>query len=505
MAIFTGNINLLVAAPMLQDAFVDKNGSPMAGGTITCYHDNARTILKNWYYQSSNFADAEGNYTYSTLPNPLTLSAAGTITDINGVDTIPFFYPYDENDDTIRDPYYITIVNHFNTNQITRPNFPFLGAQIVPTNEVDDSINNLIINGSFWRNIQPNSLGITPFTSVTLGTNTVVAPSQHDALRLPDIQFFASNNSGADTATFTPFPLGFGQPASPALLPEYYLSHASNAGSGVVQRAYFFPIATHINNLDEVPFTFSILGQTGGGASSTITIFILQDPGTGGTTPNPSGIELGTITLSTTWQQYSFTGIFPSTQGCVLGPGSDDGMYLVVQMPLNAQSVINFTKPSIYLTENVIPENDFQTYDQINSIISSPRTGDLRVSVNAFAPYGWVAANPSGTIGTAASGATSRPNADTWPLYLLIYTSVSDTFAPVTGGRTAPGTTPANAFTDFTLNKSMNLPFTAGRLLGITGNAGAGFPTYVDGQSVATLTGAGTPEGFIFYNAFFKL
>jgi hypothetical protein len=504
MALFTGNPNLLIAAPMLQDSFVDKDGTPMAAGIITCYHDNARTILKNWYYQSSNFADANGQYTFSTLPNPLTLSAAGTITDINGVDTIPFFYPFDENDELIRDPYYITIVNHFQTNQITRPNFPFLGAQIVPTEEVD-AFNNLVINGAFWRNIQPNSIGIMPFVPVTLGTMKVVAPSQHDALRLPDITFFASNNSGGDTATFVPFPLGFGQPATPSILPEYYLSHASNASSAVVQKAYFFPIATHINNLDEVPFTFSILGQTGGGASSTIEIFILQDPGTGGTTPIPGGVNLGSITLSTTWQQYSFTGIFPSTQGCVLGPGSDDGMYLVVQMPLNAQCVINFTKPSIYLTENIIPTNDFQTYDQINSIISSARTGDIRVSVNAFAPYGWVPANPNGSIGTAASGATSRGNADTWPLYLLIYTSVSDTFAPVTGGRTGGGSSPAEAFADFTANKSMFLPFTAGRLLGVTGNAGAGFPTYVDGQSVATLTGAGTPEGFIFYNAFFKL
>ena len=118
------NPDLLIAAPMLQDSFVDKDGTPMAGGTITCYQDNSRTTLKNWYYQSSNFADASGKYTFSPLPNPLTLSAAGTITDINGVDTIPFFYPYSEIDQTQPQPYYITIVNQAQTNQITRPNFP---------------------------------------------------------------------------------------------------------------------------------------------------------------------------------------------------------------------------------------------------------------------------------------------------------------------------------------------------------------------------------------------
>ena len=125
MIVFTGNVNLLVAAPILQDSFVNKDGTPMAAGIITCYHDNSRTTLKNWYYQ----VGSGGDYLYIALPNPLTLSAAGTICDINGVDTIPFFYPYDENDTNPipeHDSYYITIVNHEQTNQITRENFPFV-------------------------------------------------------------------------------------------------------------------------------------------------------------------------------------------------------------------------------------------------------------------------------------------------------------------------------------------------------------------------------------------
>lgn len=114
------NQGLLIAAPMLQDSFVDKLGIPMANGTVTCYHDDSRTTLKNWYYQTGT----PGLYTFLPLPNPLTLSAAGTICDINGVDTIPFFYPYLESDQTMIDKYYITIVNQFDTNQITRANFP---------------------------------------------------------------------------------------------------------------------------------------------------------------------------------------------------------------------------------------------------------------------------------------------------------------------------------------------------------------------------------------------
>src|SRR5271155_5775489 len=102
------NTDLLIAAPILQDALVDRDGTPMSAGTVTCYQDNSRTTLKNWYYQSGT----PGNYTYITLPNPLTLSAAGTICDGNGVDTIPFFYPYSELDDEVFQPYYITIINY---------------------------------------------------------------------------------------------------------------------------------------------------------------------------------------------------------------------------------------------------------------------------------------------------------------------------------------------------------------------------------------------------------
>ena len=57
------NTDLLIAAAMLQDSFVDKNGQPMSAGVITCYQDNSRTTLKNWYYQSG----LPGNYTYLSL------------------------------------------------------------------------------------------------------------------------------------------------------------------------------------------------------------------------------------------------------------------------------------------------------------------------------------------------------------------------------------------------------------------------------------------------------
>jgi hypothetical protein len=490
MIVFSGNVNLLVAAPMLQDSFVDKDGSPMSAGIITCYHDNSRTTLKNWYYQTSN----GGKYIYIALPNPLTLSAAGTICDINGVDTIPFFYPYDETNDAQRDPYYITIVNYEQTNQITRENFPFLAPSGAGSTSVN-SFNNLIINNGFWRNVLPNATNITPFSSFTYDSTTlaiplgdtnytaVVAPSQHDGFRMPDIQYQQAILTGTNTVTFTPFPLGNSQPISGNIVPEYYLSHVcSAAGTSQTQKCYQFPISLHLNTVANLPFTFSIQAQNGGGTSpgeNVITIFLLQDTGTGGTAVPP--IELITYSLNSIWTEYTFSGFFPATSGLNLGNGADDAWYLQVQMPLNISCTINFTKPSIYLTENILPTNDFQTYDQVDTVINSPRTGDIRTSLNSFYYFGWLPMNDN-TIGNNLSNATLRANIDCWPLYNLLWNSFYQ-FSTGTGtsganpiaqmynsANTAVGygvsiTGSGSAISDWNANKALALTKAVGQVL----------------------------------------
>lgn len=421
------NTDLLIAAAILQDSFVDKDGTPMSGGTVTCYQENSRTTLKNWYYQSGT----PGNYTYIKLPNPLTLSAAGTICDVNGVDTIPFFYPYSELNDAVVQTYYITIVNHAMTNQITRANFPFLPPSGNNPSNAVNSLDNYIINNEFWRNIGTLSL-----------TNTlqaVVAPSQHDGFVYPDITFIKNIVGGTDTVTFTKFPLTTTPILTGDITPEYYLNHTcSNTPTGETQKAYYFPISLHVNTLASVPFTATIQAQNVGGTSvgqNTINLYILQYTGTG--TVSPAPFLVGSITLITGWKKYEFTSAFPPTAGLTLGNGADDALYLLVQMPLDTACSINFAKPSIYLSATV-PTNNFQTYDQIDSIISSPRTGDIRTSLNTFYPFGWVPLN-NGTIGSAASSAyASYGNINGWPLYNLIWNS----FQNYSTGTSSSGTNP---------------------------------------------------------------
>lgn len=457
------NPDLLIAAPMLQDSFIDKDGRPMAYGIITCYQDNSRTTLKNWYYQSGT----PGTYTYIKFPNPLTLSAAGTISDINGVDTIPFFYPYSESNQETVQPYYITIVSARLTNQITRANFPFLPSTgSIPGMGSND---NYIINNGFWRNITSSNL-----TNVL---SSVVAPSQHDGFRFPDIYFIKNITGGADTVTFTSFPLTTTPILTNDITPEFYINHTcSNTPLGETQKCYQIPISLHVNTLASVPFTVTIQAQNAGGTSSgqnVIGLYIFQDTGTGTSSPDPFLIR--NITLTSAWTKYEFDNIFPPTSGLTLGNGADDALYLQIQMPLNIACSINFTKPSIYLSATA-PTNNFQTYDQVDSIINSPRTGDIRTSINTFYPYGWVPMN-DGTIGynpdmSAIYLPTAFNSNQTWPLYNLIwslfkaYTGIS--FNPICPMINATGSSipyGASAISDFNATRSLTLTKMMGRVM----------------------------------------
>jgi hypothetical protein len=532
MSVFTGDVNKLVAAAMLQDYLVDKDGTPMSSGTVTMYHDNSRTTLKNWYYQSGT----PGNYTYITLPNPLTLSAAGTICDINGVDTIPFYYPWSETDEDVHDPYYVTIVNHAMTNQITRANFPFEGEGGGGGGGVD-TFNNLIINNGFWRNIAPNTLNVTPFTQYTYSATNMtlnpagnlytitVAPSQHDGFRYPDIEFQKNNQSATDKVTFVPFPSGLSLLIANTSTPEYYINHVCNSpGTGETQKCYSFPISLHLNTLANLPFTFTIQAQndvqTGvtTGAGNVINIYIYQDTGTGGT-PVAVGIPLLQINLNSTWSVYTASGVFPSTAGLTLGQGADDAFYLQVQMPLNVGCGINFTKPSIYISETgVVPTTDLQTYDQVDAIINSPRTGDLRTSINNFYNYGWLPMN-DGTIGIGSSMSNNRSNADTWPLFNLIWTiaapysasgagttnplaqmyTTGPTFTPVGYGPNI--SSPTTAYGDFTAGRQLSLSKMMGRVIMGSVPLSALLPpnsqTVTSAQLTATFTAAPGASGLL--------
>ncbi len=105
-------------------------------------------------------------------------------------------------------------------------------------------------------------------------------------------------------------------------------------------------------------------------------------------------------------------------------------------------------------------------------------TGDVKYTFSAAPSNGWILINGFGSIGSAASGATLRANADTLALYTLVYNNCADGYAPVSGGRTG------NATNDFNANKILTLPQLLGRSPIGAGNAQGGLTTRVLGSVI---------------------
>lgn len=116
----------------------------------------------------------------------------------------------------------------------------------------------------------------------------------------------------------------------------------------------------------------------------------------------------------------------------------------------------------------------------IRANITLPTSGDVKFTYKTVADSGWIMAT-DGTIGSASSGASIRANADTEDLYTLLWNNVSNTNAPVTGGRGA------SAAADFAANKPLALPKALGRAVGVAG-AGSGLTSRALGAVVGAET-----------------
>lgn len=111
------------------------------------------------------------------------------------------------------------------------------------------------------------------------------------------------------------------------------------------------------------------------------------------------------------------------------------------------------------------------------SVIAAEVTGVVKDYVGATAPSGYVLLSGR-TIGSASSGATERANADTSALFTLLWNDMTNTEAPVSGGRGA------SASADFAANKTITLPDARGRVTAGKDNMG--------GTTASRLTSAGS-------------
>lgn len=427
-----------------------------AGGAKLYSYDSLNPTVKKPIY-----SDPALEYPYE---NPISF-------DLNGNAPGPFYFRLDSLSPS---SLYDLFLYDTNNNLIWEVNnyFPSGGSGGGSTTAIN--LDNLLLNGVFWRNVGGMEPSPTPIT-ITSNTTTI-APGAHDGFSFninpiatsgtanyfgPDIYLLKNGSGAVESVTFKPFILG-STDLSPDVTPFQYVNHKiTGSGSSETYRYYQIPISNKVQNLSNQTVTVTIWAQGVSGPSQVINMAWAQFFGDG-TAGSPTAITtFASHTLNNSWAPYRSTVIVPNVSTKTLGQCGNDGLFLLIGLPLTSTFEINFIKPSIYLGPNS-PRTDFVNYDVIDAAINSPRTGDIRTSLNNFL-FGYVAMN-DGTIGSASSTATSKKGIETFPLFNLLWNSVNNAYAPVIPSRGV------SAIADFVDNKAITLTKALGRVFAGTLN-----------------------------------
>lgn len=124
-------------------------GVALANGTIEFYRDSARTTLKAVYELTGNAS----NYTYTALPNPITLDVSGQIVNGQNTNVAVYTFPYEgdaSSDQNILDLYYIVVKDSSGVVQFTRQAVPSLTDESNPTGDTEN-VSNQLANPQFAR------------------------------------------------------------------------------------------------------------------------------------------------------------------------------------------------------------------------------------------------------------------------------------------------------------------------------------------------------------------
>jgi hypothetical protein len=428
---------LYVPLPILQYYFVDKDsGLPLAAGIVTFYQDENRTILKPVFTITGSPPD----YTFTQLPNPLILGSGGTFLDGSGNDIIPYLYPYDV--DGNPQLYYITVDNYLGVPQFTREGVPS-GIAAAPIASATGTVN-YIPNGQFELNV--GSIINVPARGV------VIASGASHGLINTDIQFYKPVGGQTDSITFTRFS-GGPQLVEPDPTPSYYLTYNCSTIVSDSPKYIEFVISNNARMFDSQNLVVTFQARSSN--NNTLEAQYVQYMGDNGGSVTTILTHVNTFNLLPgVWTRFSQTFTVPSTVSYPIGTCGND--FNSIRLLIQPGTLVNIDLAVVQLTygTEAIPFI-YEVADVIAGQTTVPRSGDVRMSVRPPDPT-WLLMN-DGTIGSATSGATTRANIDTFPLYYYIYQNVTNANAPVVGGR---GT---NVYTDFVANKPITLTKALGR------------------------------------------
>ena len=303
------------ANPLWQ--FTDATGKFLIDGLFYTYYDDNRSTPKPVFQDPGGFI---------AFPNPILLSNIGSVQDIYWAD----------------DSAYYIVITDMHGNQI----YVFEGY--TPTGGGGSSIvelpvQNTIIDGQF-------RFTYNPIFSLLSGTTSIG----------PGWYFQKNNTTSTDTITIKQ--LALGQTDITEGNPVNYLSFScSSPGSGEVYKD-IYAFIPDVNTFEDQQISTQF--QLRSLLNSTVGLFFVQYFGTGGT-PSPTiTTPITTFNLTSIWAKY-YSQAFdvPSTGGYTKGTNGDDGVYILLRLPLNALSQMDMTNAQNEIGSIVGPY-DYKTYNQ---------------------------------------------------------------------------------------------------------------------------------------------
>lgn len=128
----------------LGEYFVDKDtGLALSGGQLFFYEDSARGVPKTVY----QLTGSPPNYTYTALPNPITLNSTGQIVNADGTNVAVYYRPYDANGDIQN--YYVVVKSSTGVTQFERQAWPNVTETSSPTGDTSTYTQNELSNTQF--------------------------------------------------------------------------------------------------------------------------------------------------------------------------------------------------------------------------------------------------------------------------------------------------------------------------------------------------------------------
>jgi microcystin-dependent protein len=458
--------------PMPKWILINNEGTVAGGGTLETFSSLNHTVHKAVYL------DAAGTQPYT---NPI-------IFDLNGVQG-PFYWQFN---DAVPDDLYFLVAKDSAGNLLwTVDDYMPEGTGGGGTVTIYQSLTNYISNSVFIDHIDDTA-------SPTNTTNLVLAPSNHHGFTPdqvnpiigtngalgPDIRFVKDNTTATDQITFETFPMATDPMGATDVTPIQFLRYQCTVSpAGETYKAIQFPICQKVKNLSNQVMTFQCWAKTEV-TPVVLNVYCRQYFGSGTAASAEVRTNIGTMSLTTAWQEFNIVFTVPSVAAKSLGtPGlqtGDDAMYMQIGLPLGAGALCNIslTKATLHIGE-IQPDKDFDNYDQIDSTSQTPRTGDVKTGLRTTAPLGWLLMNDT-SIGNVGSGATTAREY-TYQLYKTLWDNVADAWAPVSTGRGATATA------DFLAGKTLTMPRALGRAL-----AGAGSGAGLTARAIGEYVGAET-------------